>query len=94
MKKLIRLTNGEQVICYLTEGNENTFLVKYAFLLMYDNDQAKIKFHPFAPFSERFGVLEMRKETVSFVSEPAVELSNSYDDLLNGILPELNQVDE
>jgi hypothetical protein len=85
MIKIIRLTNGEQVVCDLSEGDDKTFFVRYGFGVVPDMDNpAQIKFYPFAPYSSKHGVVEVRKESVTFVSEPATEVSNLYKDIVEG----------
>jgi len=92
MIKVIRLNNGEHVICDLTNGNKSTYIVKHGFTLYPDQDNPKqVKFYSFAPYSTQGGVLELSKDSVSFVSEPAVEIIDSYNSILNGTLAPVHE---
>ncbi|MEL0016333.1 MAG: hypothetical protein VW715_14020 [Rhodospirillales bacterium] len=84
MIRVIRLTSGEQVICELTTGDDTNYIVKYGFVIVPSGDDNKqISFFPLAPYSAQHGALEMRKDCVSFISEPESGIVDSYNNIIS-----------
>ena len=84
--KVIRLTSGEQLICHLSEHDDDNMLISMGFVLSAEQGTNRILYHPFAPWSSATGEVVLKKESISFISQPASFLIDQYQDLLDGKL--------
>jgi len=85
--RVVRLTNGEHVVCQLTPGDEHTYIVKHGYSIVPDQDNPQqVRYIPFAPFSATEGVVELTKSSVSFVSLPAAAVAEAHSNILSGTL--------
>lgn len=84
--KVIRLTNGEQLICHLSEHDDDNMLISMGFTVSAEQGTNRIMYHPFAPWSSATGEVVLKKDSISFISQPASFLIDQYQDLLDGKL--------
>lgn len=84
--KIVRLTNGDQMICQISDHDDDNVLVTMGFIVHNDQQTQRIMYLPFAPWSTATGEVVLKKDSISFITDPASFLLDQYQDLLDGKL--------
>jgi len=84
--KIVRLTNGDQMVCQLSDHDDSSVLITMGFHVQNDKQTQRIVYMPFAPWSTATGEIVLKKDSISFISEPASFLIDQYQDLIDGKL--------
>jgi hypothetical protein len=84
--KVVRLTNGDHMVCNLSEHDDDNVLVSMGFVLNADSSTGRILYQPFAPWSSAAGEVVVKKDSITFISQPASFVIDQYQDLLDGKL--------
>ena len=84
--KIVRLTNGDQMVCQLSDHDDDNVLVTMGFIIISDQATQRIMYQPFAPWSSATGEAVLRKDSISFITDPASFLLAQYRDLIDGKL--------
>ena len=82
--KIVRLTTGEELLAKL-EDTDNSFILTDPAILI-PAGEGKLAFAPWCPYSNAKDGVEIGKEHIMFVSDPAEELEKQYMSALSGLI--------
>ena len=86
--KSIRLINGDQIVCELSDESTDTIKIKKGFVVSIDQESNRLRFNPVAPFSVSDVEIEIAKINVTFVCDASYWIVDQYNDLIEGKLPQ------
>lgn len=84
--KIVRFTNGEQVVCVVKPQDDGFTLLENAFVVGIDQDSKRLMFNSFAPWSTATGEVICNDASITFITDAHSNIVDQYQDLLDGKL--------
>lgn len=87
--KVLRMRSGEDVLSMIEDHGNSVTLVDAVTLIPTQHGQ--VQFIPYVPFAEKGTPVEIQKDFIVYIVDPAQEMSDHYRQMTSGLLVEPKQ---
>lgn len=82
--KIVRLVTGEELLCKITDSNENHVTIENPLIILPSAD-GKIQFLPYMAYAD-FKTLPLRTQDIMFVVNPSSRMADKFLEATSGII--------